>query len=262
MKGARAIVVAITVAGMAAALGACSKARGSAGNGNGGAGDESAPGDMGSGMGMGMGMGSGSDDGSLLPPGHGNPLDTAPKEGPRMMAAETYIRSYLALFGGLAPLAAQKAAAGSDGTALFDTWDDYLGALGLPDYRFDIPRQGQTNALMLATFERLADPLCARALEHDTAASAGASGRLVYDFDMPPNVSPSEFAARFDKLHRVFLGYPAALAPAGRIDRFYGLYESIVDGHADAGASRFSPAQAGWACVCAGLVRHPEFHLY
>ncbi|WP_437742083.1 hypothetical protein WME73_42910 [Sorangium sp. So ce302] len=39
--------------------------------------------------------------------------------------------------------------------ALFDSWGDYLAALGLPDHGLDLPRATQTNALMLAAFERL-----------------------------------------------------------------------------------------------------------
>ena len=37
----------------------------------------------------------------------------------------------------------------------------------------------------------------------------------------------------------------------------------VVKEHtADHVKSRFSPAQSGWAAVCYGLIRHPEFHLY
>ena len=64
-------------------------------------------------------------------------------------------------------------------------------------------------------------------------------------------------------LHRTFLGYPAALAPTDRATRFLGVYDGVVAAHAVSSVkSRFSPAQAGWAAVCYGLVRHPEFHLY
>src|SRR5215468_10687971 len=90
-----------------------------------------------------------------LPPGHSTTEDTSVKEGPRLMPAESYIRSYLQIFGGLSPLAAQQAMQARDGTALFDTWTDYLGTLGMPDYRYDTPRTGQTNTLMIATFERI-----------------------------------------------------------------------------------------------------------
>jgi len=48
------------------------------------------------------------------------------------------MRTYLQLFGGLVPLEVQKKAKGSDGNQLFDSWDDYLSALGFPDYRNDI----------------------------------------------------------------------------------------------------------------------------
>ena len=195
--------------------------------------------------------------------------DTAPKEDLRLVPPEAYMRTYLTLFGGLAPLDVQKRARGGDGAQLFDTWDDYVSAMGLPDYRFDIPRQTQTNALMVATFERLGVALCDRAIEHDLRAPKGGEipplgQRLVFAFDVPKGeVTVAEFAPRFDTLHRTFLGYPASLAPPQRVARFYQLYRDIEAGHAKAEPrSRFSPAEAGWAAVCYGLVRHPEFHLY
>jgi hypothetical protein len=186
-----------------------------------------------------------------------------------MVPPEAYMRTYLTLFGGLAPLDVQKRARGGDGAQLFDTWDDYVSALGLPDYRFDIPRQTQTNALMVATFERLGVALCDRAIEHDLRAPKGGEippvgQRLVFAFDVPKGELPAaEFAPRFDTLHRTFLGYPVSLAPPQRVARFYQLYRDIEAGHAKAEPkSRFSPSEAGWAAVCYGLVRHPEFHLY
>jgi len=196
--------------------------------------------------------------------------DTAPKEDLRLVAPEAYMRTYLQLFGGLAPLDVQKRARGGDGSQLFDTWDDYVSALGLPDYRFDIPRQTQTNALMVATFERLGVALCDRAVEHDLRAPKGGevppvSERLIFAFDALPKgeLDAGAFGPRFDALHRTFLGYPASLAPPQRVARFYQLYRDVEAGHAKAEPkSRFSPAEAGWAAVCYGLVRHPEFHLY
>jgi hypothetical protein len=195
--------------------------------------------------------------------------DTAPKEDLRMVPPEVYMRTYLRVFGGLAPLEVQKRARGGDGSALFDTWDDYVSALGFPDYRLDIPRQTQTNALMVATFERLGVALCDRALEHDLKAPRGdqpppLADRLVFAFDLPRReIDAPGFAMRFDVLHRTFLGYPAALAPPQRTPRFFQLYRDVVAGHAKAAPrSRFTPEEAGWAAVCYGLVRHPEFHLY
>jgi len=194
-----------------------------------------------------------------LPPGHATPEDTTPKEGPRMIPAESYIRTYLTLFGGLAPLDAQAALQGKDGVLLFDAWDDYLGTLGMPDYRFETPRQTRTNALMLATFERVGVALCDRALEHDRTTQP----RLIFDFDMPAaDLSQADFATRFDVMHRTFLNYPAAMAPTDRTSRFYKLYQDNVKLHASQTGSRFSAQEAGWASICYGLVRHPEFHLY
>ena len=190
-----------------------------------------------------------------------------------MMVAEAYVRSYLQVFGGLTPLTpmeAQVAARGADGSALFDTWNDYLLALGFPDYRIDIPRQGAPNAVMVAAFERVGVALCDRALEKDWKATPATpvDKRLVFAFDAPAAgagaLDAAGFAAGFDVLHRTFLGYPAALAPTDRAARFLDVYNGVVAAHAATGSatSRFKPAEAGWAAICYGLVRHPEFHLY
>ncbi len=136
--------------------------------------------------------------------------------------------------------------------------------LGLPDYRNELPRGTQTNALMMAAFERLGVALCDRAVEHDLRG-APMSTRAVFPFD-PPASTPDQthFAPLFDQVHRTFLGYPAALAPTDRVNRYYTLFTTTIAAHAvaDAGASRFKPQEAGWAAVCYGLIRHPEFHAY
>jgi hypothetical protein len=190
--------------------------------------------------------------------------DTTTKQDLRLVPPEVYIRSYLQLFGGLAPQEVQAKARGTDGGQLFDAWDDYLAALGLPDYKLDLPRASQTNAIMVAAFERLAVALCDRAVERDlkTNPPLPIAERVVFAFEAPDKLDDAGFTSRFDVLHRTFLGYPAALAP-GRIKDFYGLYSNIVAHHAAASKkSRFSPTEAGWAAVCYGLARHPEFHLY
>jgi hypothetical protein len=209
---------------------------------------------------------------SRVPPTPAAPLelqsriaeDTAPKADLRLVPPEVYMCTYLQLFGGLAPLEVQKRARGKDGSGLFDSWDDYVSALGFPDYRSDIPRQQQTNALMVAAFERLGIALCDRALEHDLKTKPVPSERFVFDFELPlAPLDAAGFAPRFDVLHRTFLGYPAALAPPERRARFYGMYQQIVAAHAKASPkSRLSPTEAGLAAVCYGLIRHPEFQLY
>ena len=194
-------------------------------------------------------------------------MDATPKRDRRLVPAEAYVRTYLQLFGGLAPLEVQNRARGADGAALFDTWDDYLSALGFPDYRLDLPRSTQTNALMIAAFERLGVALCDRAIERDLRGKPPplTRDRIIFAFDPPAGeVTPAAFAHGFDVLHRTFLGYPARLAPAGREASFLALYQETALRHAEKGApkSRFSPREAGWAAVCYGLVRHPEFNLY
>jgi hypothetical protein len=124
---------------------------------------------------------------------------------------------------------------------------------------------------MIASFERLGIALCDRAVEHDLAARPPPmKDRLIFAFDVVSPMSDTQFAPRFDVLHRTFLGYPASLAPATRIPRYQALYSDIVANHRKLDSrsgplgpkSRFTPEQAGWAAICYGLVRHPEFHLY
>jgi hypothetical protein len=206
-------------------------------------------------------------------PGHGGVgQDTTPKEQERLVPAEAYIRTYLTLFAQLVtpgaqltPLAVQAAARKTDGSALFDTWDDYLFEVGLPDYRNELPRAMQTNALMVATFERLGIALCDRAVEHDLRGALPMPQRAVFAFDPPTGaLTEAAFGPFFDVLHRTFLGYPAQLAPTDRTHRFFQLYSDTLARHSapDAGSFRFTPREAGWANVCYGLVRHPEFHVY
>jgi hypothetical protein len=195
-------------------------------------------------------------------PGHDQVTqDNTHKEPPRLVPAETYIRTYLKLFGGLTALQAQTQLA-AGGSGLFDSWNSYLGALGLPTYIVDLPRKEETNALMVATFERLGIALCDKAMEFDTPKQV--SERLIFAFEMSKTqLEPSKesFAPKFDVLHRTFLGYPAKLAPNGdRTEKFYTTYLEVAKRHAT--DSRFTAAQAAWAATCYGLVRHPEFHLY
>ncbi len=194
--------------------------------------------------------------------------DTAPKEDLRLVPPEVYMRTYIDLFGALAlkdaPIEVQKRVKAGDGNALFDTWDDYISALGFPDYRLDRPRQTQTNTIMIAGFERLGVALCDRSLERDWKSKPPipTQARIVYAFDPPAgDVDLAGFATRFDVMHRTFLGYPANLAPTQRTARFYQLYRDVEAAHPKTG-KRFTPQEAGWAAVCYGLVRHPEFHLY
>jgi hypothetical protein len=175
----------------------------------------------------------------------------------------------LHLFGDLSPMAAQTALKAPDG-ALFDTWNDYLTSLGMPDHRIELRRNAQTNALMLATFERIGAALCEAAAVrelHDPAAPL--AERRLYPFEPPADadVTAASFAAPggpFDLMHRTVLGYPVKLAPSTRAAAFAQLYQDTVGRHTADGApsSRLTPSEAGWATVCQALVRHPEFHLY
>jgi hypothetical protein len=186
--------------------------------------------------------------------------DSSPKEEARLLPAEAYLRTYLQLFGAASPLELQRRARGS---GLFDSWNDYAAALGLPDHRNDLPRPYQTNALMMATFDRLAIALCVRAAEHDLRGSLTPEQRQVFAFPgVPRPTSLAAFTPAFDVLHRTFLGYPAALAPPGRDRAFFALFQSTVARHEATAMRGLSPVEAAWAAVCLGLARHPEFHTY
>lgn len=197
-------------------------------------------------------------------PGHdGVGVDGRRTQGPRTMTPENYLQSYMTLFGTSSAAETLALAKGADKNEMFETWNDHLGALGLPDYGEDIARAPDTNPLMLGAYERLGMALCERAAERDLAAGAPPSERKLFDF--VPASDPLDRAAfdtGFDVLHRTILGYPAKLAP-GRPDAFFRLYSGVVGRHGQPDiTSRLSPAAAGWAVVCEGLVRHPEFHLY
>jgi hypothetical protein len=196
-------------------------------------------------------------------PGHDSlAQDTTPKQGPRLLPAEAYLRTYLQIFGGKTPQEVETLAKQDN---LFREWSDYLKLIGLPDHGTDIARAPETNPLMLATFERLGIALCDRTLESDwkAATPVAVDKRRVFAFDAPPEAaSLADFTPGFDVMHRTFLGYPAKLAPAGRAERFHKLYTDVVAAHDPAVSPNFTPAEAGWAAVCYGLVRHPELHLY
>ncbi len=188
-------------------------------------------------------------------------VDASPKERRRLVPPEVYLRAYLTWFGGLAPLDVQARARGR---GMFDAWDDYLAALGLPDYRADLPRAAQSNTLMLATLGRLGEALCSRAVEHDLHGKPPAvTARVVFAFEVTPaEPTDPELAARIDVLHRTFLGYPLALAPPARASKLEALYRAVVAHHAGVKKPVLSPAETGWVAVCSALVQHPEAELY
>lgn len=192
--------------------------------------------------------------------------DVSPKEGPRLLPPETLIRTYLSIFGGLSPLEMQ-ARLRAGGAGLFDTWNDYLATLGLPDYRTDIPRNTQTSPVMLATFERIGIALCDKAVEADLRGMRAVADRQVFAFELTAAApTDAELQTRLDVLHRTFLSYPLAAAPAERFTRLRDLYRGVVARRlapADGGPRyAFTAVESGWAAVCYAFVRHPEFHLY
>lgn len=192
-----------------------------------------------------------------LPPSTVVTIDNTPKARPRLLAHETYLHAYLFWFGGITPLEVEGRAR-KDGQ--FKAWADYLASLGLPSYRDDHPRAPQSNALMTSTLEGLAEALCVRAAKRDFHELA-AEERIVFPFDAAPAPTREMFAENFGALHRLFLSYPVALAPAARVDRFYAMYRAAASRPRDAGSS-LSPEEAAWATVCVALALHPEARLY
>jgi hypothetical protein len=192
---------------------------------------------------------------SPLPESHAVVLDQSPKQRRQMVAAEAILRAYLTWFGGLLPSEVVQRAHGGN---LFDQWTYYLAALGLPDYHVDAPRVSQSNTVMLAALGRLAEALCVRSAEHDLHARPPLGARVVFAFEPAENPSRDQFAAGFDVLHLTFLSYPASLAPAGRLDRYYALFRDVAEHHRD---KALTAEETGWAAVCTALVQHPEAEL-
>lgn len=180
-----------------------------------------------------------------------------PRVAARMVPTEVFLRSFLVWFGDLTPAQAQAKARGAN---LFDNWLDYLATLGLPDYRGDIPRADQSNAMMQATLGRLAEALCIRTAERDFGGTIPIDDRKIYAFDSVPRPDTDQFEQRFDVLHRTFLGYPVALAPAERVHRFYALYQQVGARNDD--ARTLTSDKLAWAAICTALVLHPEAELY
>jgi hypothetical protein len=184
-------------------------------------------------------------------------LDPTPKGHRRMVPPEAYLRAYLSWFGGLSPTDLVQKARGRN---LFDQWNQYLVALGLPDYAIDAPRATQSNTVMLAALGRLGEALCVRAAEHDLHdRRTPPDKRVVFAFDSIANPSRDDFTSRFDTLHRTFLSYPARLAPGERIDRFYALYRSVARRHP---SGLLTSDETAWVAVCTALIQHPEAGLY
>lgn len=201
-------------------------------------------------------------------PGHDTiAQDNSAKEPPRLQPAEAYIRTYLMLFGNLTALQAQALFQSPNANnGLFDTWNSYLGALGLPNYTTDFPRGTRTNALMIAAFERLGIALCDKAMDREVKATppVALAQRNIYPFDFPADgkLDVNQFTVRFDAMHQIFLSYPVGLAPTDRVNRYYKLYNETLAKQPTNQNLKYTPAEAAWAAMCYGLIRHPEFHLY
>jgi hypothetical protein len=203
-------------------------------------------------------------------PGHEGLQDNSIKEGPRMVPAEAYLRTYLKLFGGLAPIAAQEKllGVGASKADLFDSWNVYVNALGLPNYVADSSRAPQTNPLMVATYERMGNALCERAMENDWRTNTPLTRRLIFAFNRPAGgvTTLATFETGLDVLHRTFLGYPVNLAPANRVSDMWGVFQSAKRAQAPADAGplsvRFTAEEAAWTAMCYVLIRHPEFQFY
>ena len=129
--------------------------------------------------------------------------------------------------------------------------------------------QTQTNALMVAAFERLGVALCDRAVEHDlegagTPPLAKDRARLRVRAARRARSRPRRSRRGFDvappHVPRLSRGARAAGARERASSRSTRTRRAPRRAARPSRASR--PAEAGWAAVCYGLVRHPEFHLY
>lgn len=206
-------------------------------------------------------------------------VDVAPRDAfvprePRLMPAESLIRSYTSIFGDLATPEVRAQYDAASRKARYFGWHNHLSSLGVPDYSRDQPRVGQSNTIMVAAFEQIGIELCDRAavrelhpikpkaLSPDLQALVQVQAPPVFAFDQKAGpLTQSDFTPRFDVLHRTFLGYPVALAPKEREPEFFALYKKVEARRANA-KKGYPPHVAAWSAVCQGLVRHPEFHQF
>jgi hypothetical protein len=184
------------------------------------------------------------------------PAASSSAQRAQILPAEAMLRGFLSWFGGLTP---EQVVQRAHGDNRFDAWAYYLPALGLPDHHVDAPRVDQSNTVMLAALGRLGEALCAHAAEHDLHDHPALAARAVFAFEPVAGPTRDQFAAGFDVLHRTFLGYPAQLAPADRVDRFHALYRQVAARHP---RGRLTADETAWAAVCTALVQHPEAELY
>ena len=184
-----------------------------------------------------------------------------------MVPPEVTMRTYLHLFGALAPLEFQKGARGATARASSTRGTTTSPRSGSPTIASTSPaRRRPTRSWWppsSASASRSATARSSTTGKEDAAEPV--QERVIFAFDPPKgHVSTAQTSLRGSTcLHRTFLGYPARSRRRERSQRFYALYETIAKEHAKAAPkSRFTPDEAGWAAVCYGLVRHPEFHLY
>jgi hypothetical protein len=190
-----------------------------------------------------------------------SPVDRSRGEGRRLLPAEVQLRAFTEAFGDLPPAEVEALVRAGDPKS-FDRFRDYLASLGLPDPSDDVPRAEAPNAMLLAVQERLGAALCERSLARERAIPVDA--RAIFAFDVAGEPTAADFATRFDLLHRTFLGYPAALAPASRVARFRELFVAVMRTTSARAAARptVTPVEAAWVAVCHALVRHPEYVTY
>jgi uncharacterized protein (DUF1501 family) len=144
-----------------------------------------------------------------------------------------FLRSLLVWFGEVTPLEAQRLASGGN---LFDSWRDYLSMLGLPDYRGDIPRAEQSNAMMQATLGRLAEALCIKTAARELKAGGPVDSRNIYAFEIVARPSTDQFLGRDVYCARVASRGGALLMNRRTFLKLFG-----------AGAAGFATHGATWA---------------
>ena len=179
------------------------------------------------------------------------------------------MRTYLQLFGGLAPLDVQKRARGGDGARSSTPGTTTSRRSASPTIASTSRASTQTNALMIADV-RAARRGALRSRASSTIckgqAAAARPSALVFAFDLPARARRRRGRSR--------RGSTSCTAPSSATRRrsrrrsararFFQLYRDIV-ARPRQGATRSRaspPTRPAWAAVCYGLVRHPEFHLY
>jgi len=97
---------------------------------------------------------------------------------------------------------------------------------------------------MLATFGRLGEALCIRSAEHDLHERPDIGKRIVFSRSIRWGALRSRLFSAVRRPSPNLPRYPAELAAANRVGRFYGLFVTVSANHTK--DPRLSPEELAW----------------